>query len=642
MAKKQKSMQSENPSIYSKNIIKYFVSLIAISLTIFQLYTGAMGPFPNIIQRAFHLGLALTLCFAANSIIKANTVSRKYIPFYDWIAIFLSVITTFYVVIHYNRIMSIYFSPNYIDILMGIVLTLLILEGTRRVIGNFMPILAIISIIYAYFGPYFPGRWMHKGIPIERIFEVLYMSTRGIWGLIMGLSATIIALFIIFGSILLSTGGAKTFMDLSIAISGKQVGGGAKVATIASGLFGSISGSAAANVATTGTVTIPMMKSLGYSPEFAAGVESTASTGGQLMPPIMGAGAFIMAELLGIPYLRIIKAGILPALLFYLGVMFSIHFESIKLGYIGLPKERITSLKSIFVWNRAAPIFVPLTILLILLFKKFTPTFACFWSIFAACVLFLFSDFNIVKISERLKILFYDAFKRAGKGIVTVAVLIACAQVILAMISTTGIGVKFSELIMALGGNRIELALIAAMIICIILGMGLPTSASYLLAASVVGPALVRLGLPTLVAHFFIFYFAIASGITPPICPTVFIGANIAKADWLATAKYALKIGIVAFVVPYLFIRSSSLLFIGSNFEALLTFFFSAIGVIALSGLVAGYFLRKNNFFENVLFLTSALFLLANFGIIYSLLGMVILIIVLIIQWNKVKISRKD
>jgi len=642
MPKKQKITQSGNCSIYPKNIMKYFVSLIAISLTIFQLYTGAIGPFPNIIQRAFHLGLALTLCFAANSINKANTVSRKYIPFYDWILIFLSIITTFYAVINYNRIMSIYFSPNYIDVSMGIVLTLLILEGTRRVIGNFMPILAIILIIYAYFGPYFPGRWMHKGIPIERIFEVLYMSTRGIWGLIMGLSATIIALFIIFGSILLSTGGAKTFMDLSIALSGKTVGGGAKVATIASGLFGSVSGSAAANVATTGTITIPMMKGLGYSPEFAAGVESTASTGGQLMPPIMGAGAFIMAELLGVPYLRIIKAGIFPALLFYLGVMFSIHFESIKLGYIGLPKEKITSLKSIFVWNRAAPIFVPLTILLILLLEKYTPTFACFWSIAAAFVLFLLSDFNIIKMLERLKILFYDAFRRAGKGIVTVAVLIGCAQIILGMISTTGIGVKFSELIMALGGNSIGLALIAAMIICIILGMGLPTSASYLLAASVVAPALVRLGVPTLVAHFFIFYFAIASGITPPICPTVFIGANIAKADWLATAKYALKIGIVAFVVPYLFIRSPSLLFIGSGSEILLTLFFSTLGVIALSGLVAGYFLRKNSFAENVLFLTSALFLLANFGIMYSLLGMVIFIIILIIQGNKVKISRKE
>lgn len=636
MSKKQKTIQSENFSIFSKNIVKYFVSLLAISLTVFHLYTGAMGPFPNIIQRAFHLGLALSLCFVIKPAVNNNN-PRESLPFYDWILIFFTLMTTFYAIINYNRIMSTFFYPNYVDIFMGSILTLLILEATRRAIGNFMPILAIISIIYAYFGPYFPGRWIHKGISIETIIEVLYMSTRGIWGVVMGLSATIIALFIIFGSMLLFTGGAKTFMDLSMAISGRYIGGGAKVATITSGLFGSISGSAAANVATTGTVTIPMMKGLGYSPEFAAGVESTASTGGQLMPPIMGAGAFIMAELLGIPYLRIIKAGILPALLFYFGVMLSVHFESSKLGYIRLPEEKIPSFKSIFVWKKAAPVFIPLTILIILLIQKFTPFFACFWAIFSTCFLYLFSDCNIIKILGRLKSLFFSAFEEAGKGIIVVAALIACAQIILAMISTTGLGVKFSELIMELGKSNLGFALIAAMIICIILGMGLPTSASYLLAAAVVAPALGRLGLPILVAHFFIFYFAIASGISPPICPTVFIGANIANANWISTAGFALKIGASAFIVPFLFVRSPSLLFIGSNFQVLLTFLFACAGIVALSGLIVGYFLSRNNLIEKVLLFTSALTLLTNMGIIYSVLGLVILMIVFIIQWSKVK-----
>ena len=581
----------------------HLLKLTAIFFSLFHLYTGGAGAFPNIIQRAVHVCFSLVLCFAIHAADRKSK-GRSRVPVYDFFLIALAIVTCSYVIIHYNRIVDLDFLANKTDLIMGAILSLLVLEAARRVVGLFFPALATLTLIYAYFGPYFPGIWTHKGISFQTIIEVIYLSHRGIWGLVTGISATVIAIFVIFGAVLLRTGGGQTFLDFAIWVSGRANGGAAKVATVASSLFGTISGSAAANVATTGTFTIPLMKKLGYRPEFAAGVEATASTGGQLMPPIMGAAAFIMAELLQTKYLNVAIAGLGPALLFYLGVYFAIHFESKRIGYTKVPDDQIPKPGTFLKWSRCLPVVIPLGILFFYLVRGFTPMTCGFWALTSAIALFLLSDLK--SIIGRIKTLL-NAFESAGNGLVSLAVMIVCAQIILAMIVSTGLGVKFSSLVMSLGEQNLWIALFLAMIICIILGMGLPTSAAYILAAAVVAPALIRLNLSPLVAHFFIFYYAISAGLTPPICPTVFIGASLAEANWVETAWVAFRLGLVAFIAPFMFVKSPSILLIGDPLQIAFNFATAVAGVIALAGGAMGFFFTKVNVLERSLLAFSGL-----------------------------------
>ena len=610
------------------------MTVLGTGLSLFHLYTGFFGALPNLLQRAPHVGVSLALAFALFDVHGGWRRTHR-IPFYDLVLMVITLVTSAFIVMSYNRIMDLDYRPSNLDLWMGGILTVIVLEAARRVVGKLFSFLAVLTLLYAYFGAYFPGVWVHRGIPLDLMIEVLYTSTRGLWGLITGISATIIAMFVIFGAVLLRTRGGQTFMDLSIWLSGRSVGGAAKVATIASSLFGTVSGSAAANVATTGTFTIPLMKRLGYRAEFAAGVESVASTGGQLMPPIMGAGAFIMAELLGIHYLTIMVAGLIPALLYYCGAFAAIHFEASRVGYGRLPEEQIPKASSFIGWRQSLPLFIPLTILMYLLVNGYTPVTCAFWAVLATMVLHLATAPSLSALKGRCLDLFH-ALRSAGQGMVMVATLIVAAQIILAMISLTGVGVKFSGLILALGEKSLILSLVMAMVVSLILGMGLPTAAAYLLAAAVVAPALSRLGLEPIVAHFFVFYFAIVAGLTPPVCGTVFIASSMAQANWVHTAWVSLRLALPAFIVPFMFALNPSLLLIGDPWRVALAVATASIGVIALAASAMGYMLTDLALWVRLILLGNAILLIFP-GWQTDVIGAIVLAAIIFCQRRNVK-----
>lgn len=594
----------------SKTKLQLANQCFAILFACFHLYTALFGVFQNIIQRSLHVGggavLFLLLSLEARS--KQSPQERKSILALLDILISLFVIFSItYLITSFDRIMHPMFEISKLDIVIGIMFTLVILELTRRLIGWAIPILAVISLLYAYFGSFFPGIWRHNGIGIEYIVEILFFSDRGLWGLVTGISSTIIAVFMIFGTVLFATGGGKAFMDISCWATGPTYGGAAKLAAVASGLFGMISGSAAANVATTGAFTIPLMKRLGYTPEFAGGVESSASSGGQIMPPIMGAAAFIMAETLGMSYSKLALAAIIPSILFYFGVIVSIHFEARRMNYRGIPREEIPNAREIFYYKNFAPIFIPIFVLIFYFFAGYTPTTCALMALGAAVVLYLLSGLRDIK-GRILNLL--NGLADASKEMLGIIFLIACAQILLAMIGLTGVGIKFTNIIVSFGKDSIILSGLCAMAGTMLLGMGLPTVAAYLVASAVMAPALVKVGVAPIAAHFFIFYYSIFAGITPPVCGTVFIGAAIAGANWLKTAWVAIRLSVGAYLVPFMFLFSPALLLVGSVKEIATVGVTSTIGIFSVSVGGMGFFKVNTNILERALFIAGGLLLI--------------------------------
>jgi TRAP transporter 4TM/12TM fusion protein len=620
-------------NIRGKPLFTYFkwaIRVLAVLFALFHLYTAIVGPFPNIIQRSLHVGGALSLFLLLSITKKDETFSKNVI---NCLLLLLTIISVLYLIFNFERIIHPRFQPEFFDISVAFAMVLVVLESTRRMMGWFIPALALFLMVYAYFGSYFPGMWHHNGVSIEYLSQVLFFSTRGLWGTVTEISVSVIAIFVIFGGVLFATGGAKSFMDLASKLTANSYGGAAKVSAVASGLFGSISGSAGANVATTGAFTIPLMKKLKYKPEFAGGVESAASTGGQIMPPIMGAGAFIMAEIIGVPYVEIILAALIPAILFYFGVIMAIDFEARKLNYRGVPKDQIPKLSSILHWSNSLPVFLPILVLLYFFFIGYTPTGSAIRAIGVAALFYILIDMK--NIWPRIKNLI-KGLEQSSKDMLPIIALIACAQIILSMITVTGIGVKLANLIVNIGNEYLILAGLLAMVATMIIGMGLPTVGAYLLAAAVLAPALSRLGMEPIAAHFFIFYFAIFAGITPPVCGTVFIGAAIAKANWLKTAWVALRLSAAAFIIPFMFLQSPALLLVGTWLEIALATITSAIGVLAIAAGAMGYFILITKAWERIV-LVMAGFLLIFHGIETDVLGIVLMAVVLIVQLSKKK-----
>jgi len=508
---------------------------------------------------------------------------------------------------------------------------------TRRILNWILPAIAVLTIIYAYFGPYLPDALAHRGFSVDYILETLYMSTSGLWGTVTGVSATVVAGFLIFGSILYYTGGGEIFVDLAKAIAGRSYGGPAKVSCISSALFGTISGSAVANVVVDGVFNIPLMKRLKYSPEFAAAVEATASTGGQLVPPVMGAGAFIMAELTSTPYLKIALAASIPALLYYVGVASSVHFEARKSGLKRIPKELIPPFGKTF--PKSAPLFVPIALLIYLLTQGYDPTTSVFWATVVSVGLYVITARSLVRLRERLRNL-VSALESAGKAIILVACLCACAQIVIGMFNLAGLGIRISEAVIGLSAGNKFLGLFFTMIVCIVLGMGLPTTAAYVLAASVTGPALIKLGLSPMAAHLFVFYFAIISAITPPVCAAVFAATAIAKSNWLTTGWLAVRMGMGGFLAPFCFAYCPPLLFVGSPLDIFWNSLVSALGVMAMAGAVMGYFGGRCKWYESLLLAIGALFLLKP-GFITDLIGLGTVIFIYIFQKRRQLLADK-
>ena len=605
--------------------------LVAIAFALFHIWTAApfVGAYPDLIQRSIHLSFAFVLCFLLYPARPGRSPGRRP-SIFDWAFAGLALIAFAYIVVHYNWIMENPSDSTRTAIVLGTIVTILTLEAARRTIGLTFTVLASLGIAYALFGAWIPGTWGHRGFSWTSIQELLYLSTQGILGTVTGISATLVAIFLVFGAVLYHTGGGETFVDLAKLIAGRSYGGPAKVSVFSSAFFGTISGSAVANVVVDGIFNIPLMKRLKYKAEFAAAVEATASTGGQIMPPVMGAGAFIMAELLQIQYAQVAVAAALPAILYYLGCGAAIHFEARRLRLETIPPALLPRAREVFAWRRSAALFVPVILLTYFLLQGYTAGTSTFWSIIASLVIFLVSATSWQDFRTRCWGI-VQALEAGGKGIVLIATLIAAAGILIGMINLTGVGIKLSEFIIGASGQSLLAALFFAMLVCIILGMGLPTTAAYVLAASVVAPALIRLGTLPLAAHLFVFYFAIISAITPPVCAAVYVAAAIARANWLKTGLIATRLGLAGFIVPYMFVFAPALLWEGPILEIALATLTACLGVVILSAGTMGFLLRPTNWAERVTLIVAALLLIKP-GLYTDLIGLGLFAGVLLVQ----------
>lgn len=523
---------------------------LAILVGAFVFYTAATGPFEGLIQRAIFLALVASLGFALYPL-GAGKSWRPLGLAIDLVLCAVTVGACGYVVWNYDEIMTTLPWATTLDMALTAGLVLSVLELGRRTVGLIFPVLVLIGIGYAMFGNLLPGALGHRGFDAAFVTETIFLGDLGIWGMLTGVAATVIAAFVLFGALLLHSGGGQAFMDLAMRLGGRQPGGAAKIATIASGLFGMISGSAVANVATTGNFTIPMMIRLGYPRPFAAAVEAVASTGGQIAPPIMGAAAFVMAEILGLPYTTIIVGAILPAILFYVSVFVTVHFVAQQRGLAVVPEDEMPDWKTITAPRRVLPILAALGGLGIGIWLGRSIATAAFYGVVGLLIAFVATQagrLNPREMAGRV----IDGLEDAGKGMVIIGVLLAGAQVLVSMINMTGIGVTLSSLIVTMAGDSVVLVAIIVGLVCLIMGMGLPTTAAYVLVAAVLAPAMTAVGVDPLAAHLFVFYFATISVITPPVCVAVFVGSGIANTNWLPAAGEAVRLGAVTYLVPFL------------------------------------------------------------------------------------------
>jgi TRAP transporter 4TM/12TM fusion protein len=532
-----------------------------------------------------------------------------------------------------DRILKVGRAP-FADIVMGTIMIIAVLESTRRTTGKFLSITAIVFLFYTLFGPYMPGILAHKGETWRRLVTFMYVSAEGVFGVTMGIAASYIIIFVIFGSFLEAFGTGQWFVDISYAITGRYRGGPAKTAVLASGLMGMISGSSAANVVTTGTFTIPLMKRMGYSSDTAGAIEAVASTGGMFTPPIMGAGAFIMAEYLNIPYMDVAFAAILPALLYYFSLIMSVDSIALKNGLGGLAKKELPLVSSVM---RERGIFIiPIISLIGLILAGFSPIKSAFYSIIVIIVVACFKKTtrpNFKKIAK--------AMESGSSSVLSVVATCACAGIIVGVLSMTGLGAKLSYSLINIAAGNVYLGASIAAIIAIILGCGMPPTAVYIILAAVLTPPLIEMGIVPIAAHMFIFIFSCIGAITPPVAITAYTAAAIADADPNKTGLTAFRIGIVAYIVPFIFITSPALIMVGSTREVILATVTSIIGVLSLVGSFEGCLLF---FFFNIparICLGCAALLTIIPGIVTDSIGIVLIITAFIINTISKKFIKK-
>lgn len=602
------------------------VSSIAILFSLFQLYTGAMGILPAQLQRSIHLTFVFVLVYL---LYPSSSKMRK--DSIHWADIALAILggaSTLYVTLNYEALL--YRAGDYVtlDILIGGIAILLVLEGARRVVGLPIAIIASVFLLYAKVGPYMPGFLNHRGYSVERIISHMYYTTEGVLGVPIGVAATFIFLFILFGAFLEKTGIGKFFIDLANSIAGFAAGGPAKVAVLTSALEGTVSGSSVANTVGSGSFTIPLMKSLGYKPEFAGAVEAAASTGGQIMPPIMGAAAFLMAEFIGMPYMDIAKAAAIPALLYFTGIWIMVHFEAKKLGMRGLSKEELPKLSKVLM--ERGYLFLPLVGIIYFLVEGSTPIKAALYGLILAILA------SFIRKDTRLSVKdFLEALETGARNALGVSIACACAGIIVGTITLTGLGLKLGNGLIGLSGGNLILTLIFTMITSLILGMGAPTTANYIITSTIAAPAIVMLGVPVLAAHMFTFYFGIIADITPPVALAAFAGSAIAKSDPLKTGINASKLAIAAFIIPYVFVFNPALLLINTTpLQVVQIIVTSILGMVGIGAAMEGYFLTHTNKLERILFLAGGL-LLVDPGAMTDLIGLVVLGALFVYQKRK-------
>ncbi len=595
-----------------KGVAFYLVAALAAGTAIYHLYTAIAGPPFAILFRNIHWMLLATLIFIYYPATKKSPSDR--IQIVDALCIAITLVLGFYVWMNWDAIAARAGAPTQADIILGALLVIMVIEAGRRTVGWVIVIVAIAFIIYAYFGQQMPGILAHRGYTFTRIFPYLYLTDAGVFGIPLGVSSRFILLFIIFGAFLDRCGAGIFFRDLSLALTGRYVGGPAKSSILFSAFIGSITGSSTANVVTTGTFTIPLMKRLGYKPAFAGAVEADASTGGQILPPVMGAAAFVMAEWLGRPYIDIMIAAAFPAFLYFFTSFFMVHFRALKEGLVGLPKEELPVLKDVL--KQGAYYFAPLVMLVYMLFRGFSPSRAVFFAIVITIVL------SWVKKETRMypKDIIQALIDGVQKSLEVVAAC-AVAGIIIGMVTMTGLGLKFSTLIEMLSGGKLLWALPLTLIASLILGMGVPTTAKYIILATLVAPALVNLGAPVLAAHLFILYFGTDADITPPVGLAAYAAAGLAGAHPLTTGWEALKMGITAYIAPLVFITGPALLLIGTPSEIALALPTAAFACVGLGAAMQGYFVRVMPWWHRPILFAGSVMLMET-RLMWDLIGL--------------------
>ncbi len=668
------------------------VRWLALAMSAYHIYAGAFGRPEALFFRGVHLAFAMVLIFLWLPARKGSPRQRASAP--DWAALALSLAAIGYLFWQYEYVVTRYIWVDPLapaDMIFAASLTLLVVEATRRIIGPALPITALVFLLYALAGPYLPGPLRHRGFSLELVLDQMYLTTDAIFGIPLDVSATYVILFVIFGAFLERSGTGKLFMDFASSLAGHTAGGPGKVSCISSGLFGTISGSAVANVMVDGWLTIPLMKRTGFRPHFAAAVEAVASTGGQIMPPVMGAAAFVMAEFLGIPYITVAKHAAIPAILYYLALFMAIHFEARRTGLHGLARAELPRMRDVV--GGQGHLFVPLFIIVYLMLAGYTAPLAALWGIVAGALAlwlgrvawlvlpvllvdFLLPDLHVAarpflggvlpsllqrfllassanfvltlgftamvalrlatrKGRERLKPdcldLIPSALVDGAKNTLGVAAACACAGIVIGVIALTGAGLQFTSMVLAAARDSLVPALVLTMIAGIVLGMGMPTTPAYIVQAALLIPALIKLGVVPIAAHMFVFYFAIISAITPPVAMAVYAAAGVGKTPLWATGIAAMRLGATGFIVPFMFVYGPSMLFIGSWVEILTTVLFSSIGVVCLAASLHGWLWGPARIWQRLVLFVAAINLIVP-GYVTDLVGMVLLGVVLVAQ----------
>ncbi|KXJ51806.1 MAG: C4-dicarboxylate ABC transporter permease [Thalassospira sp. Nap_22] len=558
----------------------------ALLVGIFVFYTAATGPFESLIQRAVFLALVTCLGLSLYPLGK-GTGWRTIGLIVDLLLAAVTISACSYIVVNYDEIMTTLPWATQLDMALTVGLVVTVLEIGRRAVGAIFPVLVIVGLLYALLGEYLPGSLGHRGFDIEFVTETIFLGDLGIWGMLTGVAATVIAAFVLFGALLLHTGGGQSFMDLAMRLGGRQKGGAAKIAIISSGLFGMISGSAVANVATTGNFTIPMMRRLGYPGPLAAAVEAVASTGGQIAPPIMGEAAFVMAEILGIAYVDVMVAAIIPAVLFYLSVFVTVHIVATRRNLKLVPEDELPAWSEILALRKVLPIIAALGGLAVGIFMGRSVATSAFYGMIALLIAFVATSAGRLSVGEMFKRVLAGVTD-AGKGMVIIGVLLAGAQILVSMINMTGIGVTLSSMIVAIAGDSTVLVAIIVGLVCLIMGMGLPTTAAYVLVAAVLAPAMTAVGVEPLTAHLFVFYFATISVITPPVCVAVFVAAGIAQTNWLPAAFEAVRLGAMTYIVPFMLLLYPGMTAGGGSLAIINAVLSGLVLVVAIPALLGG------------------------------------------------------
>lgn len=599
-------VEAENPEESSKRKLTgwqyYVVAGIAIIASCFHLYTAAFGLFDAMTQRSWHWMFMGVLLFLCNPITKKRPKNK--IDIWDWALAAMIVVACANILINFEAIAAREGNAKPSDIYIGVIMVILVIEGTRRSMGWPLPIMAMIALAYGMFGPYFPGLLAHAGFGIDELAPFMYLRTDGIFGVPLGVSASFIFLFVLFGAFLSTSGAGQFFIDLAIAIAGRSQGGPGKAAVVASGLMGMVSGSSTGNAVTTGSFTIPLMKQNGYSPEFAGAVVACASTGGQVMPPVMGAAAFIMAQFLSVSYWEIVVAAAIPATLYFLSIVAMVHFRAGKARMPRLDPSILPKVPDIL--RRGWHLLLPIALLIGILAFGYSPTMAVFYSIISL-VAASWLGAREHRMTPRRVI---EAMISGGTGAVDVAAACACSGIVIGVIAITGVGLAFSSFVLSLSYGILPLALFLTMVGSIILGMGVPTTAQYIITSTLAAPALYEMGVPMMSAHLFCLYFGVLADVTPPVALATYAAAGIAKSNAIKTGFMALVTAAAGFVVPYMFVYNPYLLLQGDILHIVVGSVTALIGIIGLASAVQGYLLTDLNILERLLIFTVPFFII--------------------------------